>query len=319
MATRRHLLQLLTLYMAVSGAGILHAQNYPQRTIRIVTNQPGAGFDYAARVIAQGIAGPLGQQVIVDNRPGNIIPAEIVAKAQPDGYTILFNGPALWIGALVQKMPYDPVADYVPITAVTSAPAVLVVHPSVPAKTVRELIALAKAKPGQLNYASTAIGSTSHLGAELFKYMAHVDIVHIPYKSAVAITDLIAGQVQMMIIPPTGVVQHIKSGKLRALAVTSAEPSALVPGLPTVASAGLPGYEAVSVLGLFGPAKMPDAIVRKLNQEIVRFLNTEEAKKKFLDVGAETFGSSPEQFGAIIKRDMDRLGKMIKEVGIRVD
>ena len=302
------------------GVGWAWGQEYPNKTIRIYSNQPGGVFDFLGRIIAQGLAGPLGQPVIVDNRPGNIIPSEIVAKAPPDGYSLLSHGVPLATGALVQKMPYDPLTDFSPISWTASAPLVVTVHPSVPVKSVKELIALAKARPGELNYASTSTGGTPHLATELFKHMTGVNITHIPYKGAgAAMIDIISGQVQVIFAVPNAVVAHAKSGRLRTLAVTSPEPSVLLPGLPTVAASGVPGYESVGIYGIFTTAKTPDAIIRRLNQEIVRVINTDEAKKRLLGSGLEPVGSTPEQFDAKFRSESARMDKVIKSAGIRLE
>ncbi len=296
------------------------AQEFPHKPIRIYANQPGGIFDFMARLFAQGATGFLGQTVIVDNRPGNIIPAEIVAKAPPDGYSLLSHGVALATGALMQKMPYDPLTDFAAISWTASAPLVVTVHPSVPAQSVKELIALAKARPDALNYASTATGSTPHLATELFKHMAGVRITHIPYKGAgAAMIDMISGQVQILFAVPNAVIEHARTGRLRTLAVTSAEPFALLPGLPTVAASGIPGYESVGIYGLFAAAKTPDALVRRLNREITRIIQTEEAKKRMLGSGLEPVGSTPEQFDAKFKSESVRMEKVIKAAGIRME
>jgi tripartite-type tricarboxylate transporter receptor subunit TctC len=301
----------------LAGAHIAPAQNYPVKTVRIVTLQPGGAPDIVARLVAEGIAPALGQPVIVDNR--GIIAGELVAKASPDGYTLLAYSSPLWLAPFMQsRVSYDPVRDFAPITLTHMAPNLLVVHPLLPAKSVRELIALARARPGELNYGSGATGASSHLSAELFKAMAGVNIVRVPYKGTPpALNDLIAGQVQVMFPNVASAIPHVKSGRLRALAITSAQPSALVPGMPTVAAAGLPGYESVSPVGLFAPAKTPVAIIARLNQEMVRTLNRAEAKERFFNIGLETVGSSPEQFAAAIATDMKRWGKVIRDAGIR--
>ena len=305
--------------MLALGAVAAYSQDYPAKPIRLVVPGTGNSFDIAARLIAQGISAPLGQPVIVDNRANGTIAAETVAKAPPDGYTLLVNGSNLWLLPFLQSnVPYDPVRDFLPITLTTRSPTILVVHPSLPVKSVRDLIALAKSSPGGMNYASGSTGSTNHLAAELFKSMAGVNIVRIGYKgSGPALVDLIAGHVQMMFSVTGSVAPHMKSGKLKALAVTSAQPSTLAPGLPTVAASGLPGFAAVSDAGMFAPAKTPTAIVTRLNQEIVRVLNSTEVKEKFLGTGVETVGSSPEQLAATVKADSARLGKLIKDAGIR--
>ena len=303
----------------IEAAGV-YAQNFPTKPVRIVTLEPGGGTDFAARLIAQGLAGNFGHPVIVDNRGGanGIIAVQVVAKALPDGYTLLINGSPVWLLPLLQdNVPYDPVKDLSPIALVTAAPNVLVVHPSSPANSVKELVALAKAKPGTLNYGSAATGGSPHLAAELFKALAGVNIVRIPYKGAVlALNDVIGGQVQVMFPTAATVAPHLKSGKLKVLAVTTAQPSALFPGLPTVA-ASVPGYESASVIGVFAPAATPAALVTRLNQEIVRVVNRADVKEKFFNSGVETVGNTPAQFAATIKSEMTRMGRVIKDAGIR--
>jgi tripartite-type tricarboxylate transporter receptor subunit TctC len=303
--------------MMVLGTRMVSGQNYPSKPIRIVTAAPGSGNDFAARLMAPGLTGSLGQQVIVDNR--GIIAIETVAKAPPDGYTLLFYGTVLWLAPFLRdNVSYDPILDFSPVTWVTNSPNILVVHPSLPVKSVEALIALAKARPGELNYGSGSAGSTSHLAAELFKAMAGVNIVRIPYKGAApALNDVIAGQVHLIFPSASSVMPHVKSGRLRALAVASAEPSALAPNLPTVAASGLPGYESASILGLFAPAGTPATIINRLNQEIERALNRAEVKQKLFNAGAEVVASSPERLAATVKSEMARLGKVIRDAGIR--
>ena len=306
--------------IVIAGAGWAYAQNYPYKPIRIVTSNVGGGNDFVARLIAQGISSPLGQSVVVENRAIGVQPGEAVAKALPDGYTLLVAGGSHWIGPLIQNTPYDAVRDYSPITIAEMAPLILVTHPAVAANTVKELIAVAKAKPGALNYASTATGSMIHLAAELFKSMAGLNIVRIPYKGAApAVTDLLAGQTQLMFVAALTTAPHVKAGKLKALAVTSAEPSALAPGLPTVGASGLSGFEAVTMSGVFAPALTPKSVIMRLNQEIVRFLTSPEAKEKLFNTGSEAAGSTPEQLAAAMKSDITKLGKVIKDAGIRAD
>jgi len=310
---------MFSLGLMVLSGGVVCGQDYPHKPIRIITNAAGGGSDFIARLIAQGISGPLGQPVIVDNRSGGLIQSEIVSRAPPDGYTLLVAGGSILILPLLQKTPYDPMKDFSPITLATKEPAVLAVYPSVAAKSVKELIALAKGKPGELNYGSGGTGATNHLAAELFRAMAGVNIVHIAYKgSAPLLSALIGGEVQLAFPSAPSVAPHVKSGRLRALAVTSAEPSALAPGLPTVAASGVPGYESASLTLLFAPAKTPDAIINRLNQEMVRFLKTPEAKAQLLISGAETVGSSPQQLADTMKAEMDRMGKVIKDAGIKL-
>ena len=302
------------------GAGTVCGQNYPTRPVRIVTAEPGGGNDFAARLIVQGIAGNLGQPMIVDNRGTGIIPSEAVSKAPPDGYTLLLHGSSIWLTPFLQdNVPYDPVRDFSPITVATRAPLIAVVHPSLPVKSIKELIALAKARPGALNYGSSGAASTNRLGMELFKSMAGVDIVRINFRGAgAALSSTIAGEVQLMFASTGGAAPHARSGKLRALAVTTAEPTALFPNLPTV-GAGLPGFEYAQILGIFAPAGTPAAIIGRLNQELVRTLRRADMKERFLAGGVESVGSSPEELGATVKSEMAKLGKMIKNLGIRGD
>ena len=305
--------------MTMQGAGVVYGQNYPHKPVRIVTSDAGSGSDFAARLVAQEVTESLGQPVVVDNRSSNIV-GGVAAKALPDGYTLLVEGVSLWISPLLQNMPYDPVKDFAPITALSATPWCLVVHPSVQAKSVKELIDLAKARPGEINYASAGIGGGAHLAGELFKSLTGVNIVHIPFKgSGAAAIGLIGGQVQLMFANPPAVTPHIKTGKLRALAVTSAQPSALFPGLPTVMSSGLPGYEVTVALALFAPAKTPDAIIHRLNQEVVRVIRKPDVKEKFSSIGVETASGSPADLAALIKADLAKWSKLIKQAGIKVE
>ena len=300
--------------------GVACGQNYPVRPVRIVTAEAGGGPDFAARLISQGLTANLGQQVIVENRGGSVaIMAELVAKSSPDGYTLLFPASTFWLAPYMQeKLPYDPLRDFAPITQATSTPTILVVNPALAAGTVQELIALAKAKPGSLGYASGPAGSTSHLAAELFKAMGGVNLLRIPYKgTGPALTDLIGGQVQVMFPNAASAAPHVKSGRLTALAITSSRRSALYPDLPTVAASGLPGYEAVAIFGLFAPAQTPASLVNRLNRETVRALNQADVKEKFFNAGVETVGSTPQEFANTVKSEMARLGKLIRDAGIR--
>ena len=297
--------------------GTVSGQDFPNKPIRIVTAAAGGGSDTTARLIAQGISGPLGQPVIVENRP-TFVAIETVAKAPPDGYTLLVTGASFWINPLLQKLSYDAVRDFAPISLISREVFILAVHPSMPVKSVKELIALAKARPGELNFGSSTPGGPGSLGAELLKSMAGVNIVNVPYKGNIAaVTALVSGEIQLMVADMPLVVPHVKSGKLRALAVTSAESSALVPGLPTVAASGLPGYGLDGATGSWAPAKTPTAIINRLNQEIVRFLNQPDVKERILNAQAEVIASSPEQFAAIMKSDIAKWSKVIKDAGIK--
>ena len=311
---------LIALAMARSGPAVA-AETFPARPIRIVTSEPTGGADFVARLIAQGITPTLGQQVVVENRGGGVVAGEVVARAQPDGHTLLAYGNTLWLLPLMRaKVPYDPQRDFAPITLATRAPAVLVVHPGVNAKSVGELVAHAKAHPGVLNYPSGAPGGISHLAAELFKAMAGIDIVRVPFKgTAPALNALLGGQVHVMFATAAAVMPQVRSGRLRALAVTSAEPSPLVPGLPTVASAGLPGYESVAAFGIFAPAKTPPALLKRLHQEIAACLDRPESRERVHSVGTETIASTPAEFAAAIKAEVARTAKLIRDTGIRAD
>jgi tripartite-type tricarboxylate transporter receptor subunit TctC len=297
------------------------AQSYPVKPLRIITAEAGGGNDFAARTIGQSIAAQLGQPWVVDNRggAGGAIAAEIVARAPPDGYTLLVYASNVWLIPLLRKnVPYDVIRDFAPITWAARSPNTVVVHPSLPVKSVQDLIALARAKPGQLSYGSGGTGSSTQLAVELFKSMAKVDILRIPYKgNAPALNDLVGGQVQLMFATAGSVSPHIKSGRLRAIAVTSAEPSILAPGLPTVAASGLPGYESISIYGVFAPARTPAPIISQLNRAIVAVLNMPEVRERFFNVGVETVGSTPEQYAATIRADIARMSKVIRDARIQ--
>ncbi len=297
------------------------AQKFPVRPVRFVTSEVGGGADFQARLIGQGITPALGQQVVVDNRGGGVIPGETVAKATPDGYTLLYTGSAHWLLPLMRNnVPYDPVKDFMPVTLPVRAPNLLVVHPSLPVQSVKDLITLAKSQPGKLNYGSGAPGSSSHLAPELFKAMAGIDIVHVPYKGVgPALNDLLGGQLQMMFPNASSVMPHVKAGRLKALGVSSAQPSPLAPGIPTVASSGLPGYESVSTLGLFAPAHTPPAVIQQLNQVVVQYLAKPESKERLLQAGVETVGSTPAQLAAVVNSEITRMGKVIRDAHIRAD
>jgi tripartite-type tricarboxylate transporter receptor subunit TctC len=318
-------LQRFLIASLVAIATCASAQNYPTKPIRLVVPFPPAGTtDILAREVGQRLSEALGQPVVIDNRPGAAgnIGSEIVAKSAPDGYTLLMctvSSHAINPG-LYSKVPYDHIKDFAPIALVARVPNVLEVTPSLPVNTVADLIKLAKEKPGQINFASSGSGTSIHLSGELFKTMAGVDMVHVPYKgSAPAITDLVGGQVQVMFDNLPSSIGQIKAGKLRAIAVTSAERAAALPNVPTIAESGLPGFEATSWFGVLAPAGTPPEIVKRLNAEIVKWLQSPEAREKLLSQGAVPAGGSPEEFGAYIRTETDKWAKVIKASGAKVD
>jgi tripartite-type tricarboxylate transporter receptor subunit TctC len=301
--------------LMVLGAGAVCGQPYPNKPIRLVTAPAGGGADSLARLIAQGITGPLGQPVLIENRPTAVIGA-LVSKAPADGYTLSLVGQSFWVSPLIEKMSYDPIGDFSPVTLTNRDPQVLVVHPSLPVKSVKELIALAKARPGELNNAVAGLVSTSYLAAELFKAMAGVNITQVNFSGAVlALTSVLSGEVQMRFASIDTPAPLVKAGKLRALAVTSALPSPLAPGLPTVAAV-VPGYVSEVMQAILVPAKTPDAVINRLNQEIVRLLNRSEVQEQLFKSGSEPAPSSPEEVATAIKADMAKASKLIKSAGI---
>ncbi|HZE60346.1 MAG TPA: tripartite tricarboxylate transporter substrate binding protein [Burkholderiales bacterium] len=318
---------LLAALFLVTLAGTLPAcaQEYPRKAIRlIVPFAPGGGNDTVARAIAQSAGASLGQPMVVDNRAGagGILGAELAAKSAPDGYTLFLGG----VGShavnpnLHTRLPYDPVKDFAPITLIASAPSVLVVHPSLPARTLAEFTALAKASPGRINYASNGNGSSAQLAAVLYESMAGVRMVHVPYKGlAPALVDLLGGEVQAMFSSVVAIVPNIKAGRLRALAVTGKRRAAALPEVPTLDESGVPGYEAGSWYGILAPAGTPQAIVAKLREAIVHALARPEVRERLASEGAEVIGSTPEAFAAHITAELARMGKLIRDAGIRME
>ncbi len=297
------------------------AQPYPNKPIHVLAPEAGGGVDFVARVIAHEMSVSMGQQVVIDNRggAGGVIAGDAVVKSPADGYTLLFYGPAIWLlPFLRERVPFDAMKDLAPVSLAVTTPNVLVVHPSLPVRSVRELIALARAKPGQLNDAGANTGSSAYLTVELFKAMAGVNIVRIPFKGVgPGLNALIAGQVQIMFPSAGSIAPHVKSGRLRALAVTSAQPSALTPGLPTVAASGVAGYESVAIFGVFAPVQTPADIIGKLQREVARAVANPEVKKRFLETGVEPVGSTPDEYAATIRREQVKWGKLIRDLGIR--
>jgi tripartite-type tricarboxylate transporter receptor subunit TctC len=300
------------------------AQAYPSKPIRIVVPYPPGGFnDTLGRTLAAKFQEAWGQPVIVENKPGanTVIGTDSVAKSQPDGYTLLIVAfPFAVTPSLLNTMPYDTVRDFQPVILAATSPNLLVVHPQVPINSVKELIAAAKAKPGSLSYASTGNGSSNHISMELFKTLAGVDIVHIPYKgSAPAVTDLLGGQVQVMFDNVPNVLPHVNAGKLRALAVSGAKRTPLAPDVPTVAEAGVPGYELTVWFGLVAPAGTPREIVQRLNAESLRILAMPDVRERFLAQGVEPLGSTPEQFADHIRSQMAKWSRVVRDAGVKAE
>lgn len=301
------------------------AEVYPSKPIRIVAPfPPGGPADILSRIIGHKLSQSWGQQVIVDNRPGagGNIGADLVAKAAPDGYTLLlgFVGTHAINASLYAKMPYDNVKDFEPVSQIAAVTIVLVVHPSVPALSIKELIALAKSKPGQLTFGSPGNGTPQHLAGQLFNTMADVDMLHVPYKGAVpALTDLLGGQVSMIFSSMPPALPLVKTGKIRALGVTSATRSPAAPAIPTITESGLPGYEVNNWYGILAPRGTPKEIVSKLNAEIVKILNMPDVKESLAVQGAEPVSGTPEQFAAYIKEETEKWAKIVKYSGARLD
>ncbi len=313
----------LGLLLIATGSSLAATQPYPTHAIRLVVPfAPGGGTDIVARTVGQKLGESLGQQVVVDNRAGaaGIIGTELVARSAADGYTLLMgsNGPLAINPTYYAKLPYDPLKDFAPVALVTTMPFVMVVHPSLPVKSVRDLVALAKARPGQLNFASPGNGSTNHLSGELLKIMAGINIVHIPYKGvALSAADLISGQVQLLSGDLSTLMPHVRSGKMKALAVTSAKRSTLVPKLPTVSESGVPGYEVSGWFGVLAPAGTPREIVARLNAEILKGLGSGDVRERLAALGGEVAGGTPEQFADHLRGEIAKWGKLITSIGLK--
>jgi tripartite-type tricarboxylate transporter receptor subunit TctC len=317
---RRTLLAAIAVFSASA-----FAQDYPSKPIRlIVPFAAGGGNDNIARLVGKPLTDSVGQPLVIDNRPGagGVLGAELAAKAPPDGYTLFLGG----VGShalnpnLIEKLPYDPIRDFAPVILLAQAPLILVVHPSVPARTFSEFVAYARSNPGKLNFASNGNGSSAQLAAVMFDSMAGVEMVHVPYKGlAPALTDLLSGQVQLMFSSVVAILPHIKAGKLRALAVTGAKRMPSLPEVPTVAESGFPGYEASSWYGILAPAGTPRQIVAKLNAEFSKALGQPEVRSSLLADGAEPVGGSSESFAAYIRSEKERMGKLIRDTHIRLE
>ncbi len=301
------------------------AQTYPAKPIRLIAPfPPGGGTDIIARLIQEKLAQTLGQQVLIDNRPGasGIPGSELIAKAAPDGY-VIGMGTSNTLAAnpsMFSKLPYDPRRDFALITQIATQPNLLVVHPSLPARDLKELLALAKKRPGQLNYGSSGNGSSHHMSGEMIKLMGKVDLVHVPYKgTGTAITDALGGHIEMVFAGTAALMTHVKAGRLRPIGVTSAKRLASLPDIPTIAEGGLPGYEISAWHGMIAPAGTPAPIVDRLSTGVRTVLADAEIKKRFAVLGAETVGSTPQAFTAFLNADIERLGKLIRAANIKAD
>ncbi len=317
-------MRLFILLAAIIAAPAFAQQPYPSRPVRIVSPfPPGGGNDALCRIVAPRLGENLRQQVIVENRAGanGIVGTEVAARSAPDGYTIVLIPSGQAVNAsLYKKLPFDSIRDFTPITLVGSSPLVLAVHPSLPAKNVRDLIALAKSRPGQLTYASAGVGASGHLGGALFESLTNTKMMHIPYKGmAIAIVDVMSGQVTMTFGTSLSVVPHARAGRLRALATTGARRSPALPDLPTVAEAGVPGYEASLWYGFAGPARMPPEILGRLHSAIVAALQLPDVRERLATQGLDVQHNAPEEFAKLLVADVARWAKVVERVGIQVD
>ena len=306
------------------GLSAVHAQTtaYPNRVVRmVVPSSAGGGTDIAARIVAPRLSERLGQQIVIENRPGagTVIGTDVVAKAAPDGYTVLMAISTLATNPVIyRKMPYDAVRDFAPVTQVASLPNMLIVHPSMPVKTTKEFIAFVRARQGQINFGSAGPGTNPHLTMELFRSLLKLDMTHIPYKgSAPAIVDIIAGHFPVMMTTIITGVPHVRSGRVRALAVTSAARSSAVPDVPTIAESALPGYEAVQWYGVVAPAKTPADIIARLHADMVYVLKLSEVKDKFTRDGADPVGNTPDEFARFIRAELEKWSKVGRDAGIK--
>lgn len=301
--------------------GAAGAQGYPVKPVRVVVpSQAGGGADIVARAIAHNMSEVFGQQVVVDNRIG-IVGAEIVARAAPDGYTLMFTTSALAVRESVHaKLPFNTLRDFQPISQAVTQCNVLVAHPSVAAKNVQELVALAKGKPGQLNFGSGGNATSGHLAGELFRLLAGIDVVHVPYKGVpAALGDTIAGRMQFTFGSPVSSLMHVKDGRLKLLAVTTARRASSLPDVPTMAESGVPGYEFTGWMGLLAPAATPRAVITRLHHEAARIVHLRAVKQRFVIDAADPVGSSPEQFSAFIRVEIERWSKVVARAGILVN
>ena len=320
---RRSILVVVLLTFALPSFGA--QDNYPSRPIRFIAPfSAGGGVDIVARLLAQRLTDKWGQQVIVDNRTGatGIIGTDIAAHATPDGYTLLMGNAATHAVnvSLYKKLPYDAVKDFAPITLIARVPEMLVVHPALPAASVKDLLALARAKPGELTFGSAGAGSPPHLAGELFQHLGKIRLVHVPYKgSAPALADLMGGQINMYFSNILSAVPFVKAGRLRGLGVSSAKRSVVAPEIPTIAEAGLPGYEDYNWYGVLAPKGTPQAIVSKLNADIVQVIRSKDIEERLTRDGAEVIASSPAEFAAFMRTEIQKYAQIIKQSGLRAE
>ena len=310
--------------LAFVCCGFAHAQSYPSKAVRlIVPFPPGGGTDYTARLIGQKLSELWAQPVVIENRPGasTIIGSDIVAKSAPDGYTLLMGSVNHTINpSLIPKLPYDTIKDFAPVTGAVTSSYVLVVHPSLPVKSVKELIALARARKGEINYSSSGSSGPQHLAGELFKLMAGVDLTHVPYKGGgPAATALVGGHVQAQFSTPVSALPHVKTGRLRPLGVTGLKRSDAFPGIPTISEAALPGYEAETWWGILAPARTPREVVTKIHADTAKVLHAADTREKLAREGVTPAGTTPEQFAAMIDKDIVLMAKVVKAANVKLD
>jgi tripartite-type tricarboxylate transporter receptor subunit TctC len=305
--------------VATAGANAYAQDKYPTRPVRIVTATPGGGNDFLARMIAPPLGTVLGQQIIVDNRPSRLV-GGIVARSTPDGYTLVVGGSTMQYSPLMEKMDYNAITDFTPVSLLERSPNVLVVNPSLKVNTVGELVAMARAKPGVLNYGTGASGASLHLSGELFMIATNTKMTRVPYKATgPAVLGLLTNEVQLVFATAGAVVPHLKDGKLKALGVTTAQPTPLVPGMPTIAQQGVPGFEVVTIGFMLAPAKTPQPVVRSLNQHIVKLMQQPDVKERLAAGGSDAVSSTPEELGRIMREDDARMRKLFKQLGLSAD
>jgi len=310
--------------MASWGLGVGHAADapdYPKRPIRMVVSGVGGTGDFSSRLIAPHLASKFGQPVVVDNRPGGVVPGQILAEAPADGHTLMMAGEVIWLSPFMRdSVPFDPIRDFAPLMLAIRSPNLLVVHPSLPVNSVADLIKVAKQKPGTLNAASSGIGNSNHLATAIFNAMAGVDILVVPYKGAqLAMNDLLGGRLQIMFATINSAGGHVSAGKLRAIAVTTSTPTRLLPNMPTIAAAGLPGYESAAKIGLFARAGTPPAVLNLVHREVAQFLRTPETVERMAKAGVEVVANSPQEFAEAMRTEMKVKGKIIRDAGIRMN